>query len=180
LPGLPSCQKQWGGTPASGLVGAGRVQLPRQRVGVPVSCSFVGPVQLPRQRVWDTNLSLSVSPLPGLPSCQNQWGGAPALGFVRVPCRACPVAEAKGWVTGLRLQDAEQVSHKHTNMCSEQYVKACKREMKKPVHRGNLPGHVEQGRSFDSEPRTNLHNLRKDFRVQDKASNLSKCIKAPV
>ena len=41
----------------------------------------------------------------------------------------------------------------------------------------------EQGRScrsFDTEPRANLRNLRKNFRAQDKPSNLSKCIKVAV
>ena len=85
-----------------------------------------------------------------------------------------------GWVTGLRLQDAQQAWHKHTNMRSKQYSKTCKREMQKPVHGGNLPGHTEQDRSFDDESRANLRNLREDFRAQDKPSNLSKCIKAPV
>jgi hypothetical protein len=65
-------------------------------------------------------------------------------------------------------------------MRSKQYAKACKREIQKPVHGDNLPGHAEQGRSFDVEPRANLRNLREDFRAQDKPSNLSKCIKAQV
>jgi hypothetical protein len=44
----------------------------------------------------------------------------------------------------------------------KQYAKACKREIQKPVHGDNLPGHAEQGRSFDVEPRANLRNLRED------------------
>jgi hypothetical protein len=45
-------------------------------------------------------------------------------------------------------------------MRSKQYAKAYKREIQKPVHGDNLPGHAEQGRSFDVESRANLRNLR--------------------
>jgi len=109
-------------------------------------------------------------------SVTSHLGSGTNLRFSVRPLPAFPVAKAKGSGTSLRLQDAQEASHKHTNMRSKQHAKSCKREMHKPVHRGNLPVHAEQGFCFDAEPRANLRNLRKHFREQDKPSNLSKTL----